>query len=169
MTSPLALALMSPNAPGITQPSGFSPSSLQPTNVIGAYQNSQNAAEQNYQAQLQQNNAMWGGLAGLGSSAVLAGANYLKPAAAAAVPVGGAAAANTAAAGSAFGSAPVAYPGIGSISDLLGGGGAAATDAYAAGAPIAADVAASAAPAVADAGASFSIADILPLLAGLFA
>lgn len=63
--SPLALALMPP------QPAQARPGQVSPTNVLGAYQLSTQAAEQNYQNQLAQQNALWGGLAGLGGAGIV--------------------------------------------------------------------------------------------------
>jgi hypothetical protein len=48
------------------------PSSVNPTNVVGAYQLASDVAEKNYQAQIAKQNAFWGGLAGLGGAGVLA-------------------------------------------------------------------------------------------------
>lgn len=167
MPSPLALALMSPGGP--TAPSGFGASPLAPTNVIGAYGQSQDAAEKNYEAKLQQQNAMWGGLAGLGSAGITAAPRLYS-----ALNAGGSAAgANIAGmgAGDSLALAPGAGEVLGgsTVADALGGAGAAAgTDAaFAAGAPVAADLAATAAPAAADA-AGMSIADLLPFLAAMF-
>jgi hypothetical protein len=83
--SPLGIALMQ-------QPQPLPPGQLQPTNVTADYQLAQNAAEQNYQAQLAQQNAMWGGLAGLGSAGILAGSKYFGGAGGAASGAGSAAA-----------------------------------------------------------------------------
>jgi hypothetical protein len=83
-------------------------------NTLGAYALSQNAAEQNYQAQLAQQNAMWGGLAGLGSAGISVAPKLysaLNPATQAA-----GAAAPSVAAGLAS-AAPAAYNGIGSVAD----------------------------------------------------
>jgi len=44
---------------------------VQPANVLGAYQLASQVAEQNYQAKIAQQNALWGGLASLGSAGVL--------------------------------------------------------------------------------------------------
>jgi hypothetical protein len=152
MASPLALAMMMPGA--------NPPGQMQPTNVTAAYQLSQDASEKNYQAKLAQQNAMFGGLAGLGSAGILAaGAHSAAPAAAAA---------HAAAAAPLTGAAPVAFPGIGSLSDLFPAAATGATDAsFAAGAPVAADLAATAAPAAADAGLAaggFGVADLLAML-----
>jgi len=66
--SPLALALMPP------QPAQARPGTVAPTNVLGAYQLSTQAAEQNYQNQLQAQDALWGGLASLGTAGILGAA-----------------------------------------------------------------------------------------------
>jgi hypothetical protein len=76
MASPLALALMQgQSASGVPQPNR---ASVNPTNITQATADYNNAMEQSYQAQLQQQNAMWGGLAGLGSAGILAGGKYLS-------------------------------------------------------------------------------------------
>lgn len=61
----------SPSTPSqpITTPT---PTTVSPTDVIGATGLSQNAAMQQYQAQLAQQNAMFGGLASLGSAGLMA-------------------------------------------------------------------------------------------------
>lgn len=161
MASPLALAMMMPGA--------NPPGQLQPTNVTAAYGLSQDAAEKNYQAQLQQQNAMWGGLAGLGSAGILAapklfGAGGPFASTAAASPFASAADAGTAA-----GVGTGGFNAIDAAAPALASG---ATDAFAAGAPVAADLAATAAPVAADAAGTAgaaSIADLLPFLATLFA
>lgn len=66
MASPLAQALafqgsVSPAQTGIA-----------PTDVVGAYKLASDVAEKNYQAKLAANNAMWGGLAGLGGAGITA-------------------------------------------------------------------------------------------------
>lgn len=57
MASPLATALMSAEA--------LPKTTIAPTNVVGAYQLSHEAAMDRYKAQLAQKNALWGGLASL--------------------------------------------------------------------------------------------------------
>lgn len=57
MASPLATALMTAEALPKTQ--------IAPTNVIGAYQLSHQAAMEKYKADLASRNALWGGLASL--------------------------------------------------------------------------------------------------------
>ena len=66
---PLALALMQ----GQQQATPQQPfrATVAPTDVEQAYNNYNNSMMQAYQAQLGQQNAMWGGLAGLGSAGVL--------------------------------------------------------------------------------------------------
>lgn len=168
MASPLALAMMMPGA--------NPPGQLQPTNTTAAYQLHQDAAEKNYQAQLQQQNAMWGGLAGLGSAGIMAsprlfGAGGPFASTAAAAPFASAADAGTAAGvgTGGFNFLDAAAPAVASgATDALAGAAApVAADAFAAGAPVAADLAATAAPVAADA-AGMSIADLLPFLATLF-
>jgi len=65
--SPLALSLAYQQP--ITQPPH---ANVAPTDVLGAYNLSTNAANQQYLAKLQQQNAMWGGLAGLGGAGLQA-------------------------------------------------------------------------------------------------
>ena len=67
MPSPLAYAL-SAGQPLVPS----SKAQIAPTDVLGAYQMSTNQANQQYLAKLQQQNALWGGLAGLGGSALTA-------------------------------------------------------------------------------------------------
>jgi hypothetical protein len=163
-------------------PQANPPGQLQPTNTTAAYQLHQDAAEKNYQAQLQQQNAMWGGLAGLGSAGVMAAPRLLGAGgpfaaggvfgpAAAGAPFATAADAGTAAGlgTGGFNFLDAAAPAVASgATDALAGAAApVAADAFAAGAPVAADLAATAAPAVADA-AGMSIADLLPFLATMF-
>jgi hypothetical protein len=65
MPSPLATALAyqgSVNTPTTT---------VAPTDVVGAYKNNQDALEKNYQAKIAQQNAIFGGLAGLGGAALM--------------------------------------------------------------------------------------------------
>lgn len=161
MASPLALAMM--------MPQGNAPGQLQPTNVLGAYNLSQNAAEQNYQAQLAQQNAMWGGLAGLGSAGILAAPKLFG----AGGPLASSAASAAAPAAASAAAAPLDLTAP-AVSDAAAAAWPAAADlgtgAFTAGAPVAADLAATAAPVAADAtAAGSSIADLLPFLATLFA
>lgn len=69
MASPLATALMSAEA--------LPKTTIAPTNVIGAYQLSHEAAMDRYKAQLAQKNALWGGLASLAGT--LGGAALFGP------------------------------------------------------------------------------------------
>lgn len=64
--SPLAQVLMEANRQA-PQPN---PATIQPTNVAGIYNNYNQAMEDQYKAQLAQNNAMFGGLASLGSAGI---------------------------------------------------------------------------------------------------
>jgi hypothetical protein len=68
MPSPLALALMQ----GQQQSTPQQPfrATVQPTDVEKAYSDYNNSMMQAYSAQLGQQNAMWGGLAGLGAAGV---------------------------------------------------------------------------------------------------
>jgi hypothetical protein len=69
MPSPLAMSLLQAQAAaGVPQPYT---ASVQPTNITGATNDYNNAMEQQYAAKLGQQNAMWGGLAGLGSAGLL--------------------------------------------------------------------------------------------------
>lgn len=65
MTSPLAQALAFQNA---VQPAQ---SPITPADILGAYKLHSDVAEKNYQAKLQQMQAMWGGLASLGAAGIL--------------------------------------------------------------------------------------------------
>lgn len=70
-----AMSLMGYNQPGnIGLPQTGQAPNYQSPNLIGAVANSQQALEQNYQAQLQQNASMWRGIMGLGSSVIGMGA-----------------------------------------------------------------------------------------------
>ena len=85
MVSPLGAAL------SLSQPM-VSPAKAQiaPTDVLGAYNSSVNQANTQYLAKLQQQNALWGGLAGLGGSALTAGilkGNLFGPAAGGTTPL----------------------------------------------------------------------------------
>lgn len=153
--SPLgaALSFQQPMVPPARQPIGN-------TDVVGAYRDAQNQAMMAYQAQLGQQNAMWGGLAGLGGAGILAAPKMyqlLHPAATAgssfAAP-GADAVAQEAAGQGAFDSITPYLPGAGGdLASAAGGTGVA-------------DALATAAPAAgADAAAGLSLADILPFLA----
>jgi hypothetical protein len=72
--SPLGMSLMM--QPPASQPR---PGVVAPTDVLGAYNLSGNMAEQQYQAKLNQQNALWGGLAGLGSAGIIGGAHLFGP------------------------------------------------------------------------------------------
>ena len=61
----IALSMQPPQAQAAKPP-------VAPTDVLGAYKLSTDAANTQYLAKLQQQNAMWGGLAGLGSAGLLA-------------------------------------------------------------------------------------------------
>lgn len=108
MASPLAMALSMQNAVNPSQ------SPIQPADVLGAYKLSSQVAEQNYQAKLQQMQALWGGLASLGAAGILGfgpslakkyfgtqAANAATPASTAAAPASAAPAAGSADAGAA--------------------------------------------------------------------
>jgi hypothetical protein len=69
MASPLAQMLAQVSASG-TPTTPFR-ATVQPTDVQKAYSDYNNAMMQAYSAQVGQQNAMWGGLAGLGSAGLL--------------------------------------------------------------------------------------------------
>ena len=64
MVSPLVQAM---TYQGSVQPAQ---SGIAPTDVVGAYKLASDVAEKNYQAQLAKQNALWGGLAGLGGAGI---------------------------------------------------------------------------------------------------
>lgn len=68
MASPLATALMQATAAGTPQQPFHA--TVAPTDVEKAYSDYNNAMMQAYAAQIGQQNAMWGGLAGLGSAGI---------------------------------------------------------------------------------------------------
>jgi hypothetical protein len=70
--SPLAQVLAMANRPAPTPPQ----TQVQPTNVAGIYANNDAQKMAAYQDQLQQQNAMYGGLASLGSAAIGAGGKF---------------------------------------------------------------------------------------------
>jgi hypothetical protein len=171
--SPLGIALMQAQ----TQQPTAHPGQIGPTDTLGAYQLSGNMAEQQYQAQLAQQNALWGGLAGLGAAGIVGASkipavqtavgNWLSPGSSAASGDAAAdAAADAATAGNpaAWGLASAAAPAAGnSVADLSSGAaglgswmsdpalaslGQASALPYAAGSTVAGDLAA-AAPAAA--------------------
>ena len=84
--SPLAQILATATRPPPAPPQP----TVQPTNVAGIYANNDAQNMDAYKAQVAQQNAQFGGLAGLGSAIIGAGGKLLAP---------GAAAAGTAAAG----------------------------------------------------------------------
>lgn len=94
--SPLATAIAMQQAARTPQ------EQIQPANVLGAYQLASDVAEKNYQAKLQAQMGMWGGLASLGAAGIL-GYPALKKAFASAA--NAAAPASTSAGGAAAGSA----------------------------------------------------------------
>src|SRR5580704_8751969 len=51
---------------------------VNPTDMLGAFNLATDTAEKNYQAKLAQQNATWGGLAGLGGAGLLAAPNIYK-------------------------------------------------------------------------------------------
>jgi hypothetical protein len=69
MASPLAQMLAQASASGTPQQPFRA--TVQPTDVQKAYSDYNNAMMQAYSAQVGQQNAMWGGLAGLGSAGLL--------------------------------------------------------------------------------------------------
>ena len=68
MASPLATALMQATAAGTPQQPFRA--TVAPTDVEKAYNDYNNTMMQAYSAKLGQQNAMWGGLAGLGSAGI---------------------------------------------------------------------------------------------------
>lgn len=76
--SPLAQVLATANRAPPAPPQA----TIAPTNVAGIYANNDSQRLDEYKAQLAQQNAMYGGLAGLGSAAIGAGGKLLAPAAA---------------------------------------------------------------------------------------
>jgi len=66
MVSPLSQAIAFQNSVNPAQ------SGIAPTDVVGSYKLASDAAEKNYQAKLAANNALWGGLAGLGGAGIMA-------------------------------------------------------------------------------------------------
>jgi hypothetical protein len=74
MTSPLAQTL----APAYGAPPGYRPGTVAPTEVGQITQNSAQDAYNTYAAQLGQQNALWGGLAGIGAAGLLGGPNIYK-------------------------------------------------------------------------------------------
>jgi hypothetical protein len=176
--TPLGMSLMMAQAPQ-AQPR---PGTVGPTDVLGAYNLSSQVANQQYLAKLQQQNALWGGLAGIGSAGIIGTPGLYKlyqasQAANAPVSLSGTSGAAAAAPSDALALAPEEAVGgatsyapeaIGpSLSSWLAAPDAAAGGAAAAGAgTVAADVGAesalgAAAPAIAG---GTSLADILPFL-----
>jgi hypothetical protein len=74
MPSPLAQVLAQANRPAPPPPQP----TIQPTNVAGIYANNDAQKMAEYQAQLAQQNAQFGGLASLGSAGIGALGNYLS-------------------------------------------------------------------------------------------
>jgi hypothetical protein len=203
MVSPLASALAfapqfqgQPIAPQLGSPA-TNKVNIAPTDVTGAYKLSTDAAMQQYMAKLQQQNAMFGGLAGIGGAALLGGPSWLKMfgngakaaggianpvdvGSAATYAAPGADAATTAGTGSVtgaleggvggIGSDYAATAGTGSVADALGGAGATGL-ADAGGATVAGTLGADAALAggadAAAAAGGMTLADLLPFLAFL--
>lgn len=66
--------MVSPLSQAIAFQNSFNPaqSGIAPTDVVGSYKLASDVAEKNYAAKLAANNAMWGGLAGLGGAGMLA-------------------------------------------------------------------------------------------------
>jgi hypothetical protein len=71
--SPLGVALMQAQQPMTPA----RPGTVNPTDWLGAYNLSANIAEQQYQQKLAQQNALWGGLAGLGGAGIIAAPKLL--------------------------------------------------------------------------------------------
>lgn len=109
--SPLAQVLATANRPPPAPPQ----TTVQPTNVAGIYANNDAQNMDAYKAQLAQQNAQFGGLAGLGSAAIGAGGKLLAGA-------GGATAAGAipgAVGATSLGGAPLVAAGGTSLADLL--------------------------------------------------
>src|SRR6185437_4348277 len=117
------MAIMSPLAAALSMQQPMVPSSraqIAPTDVLGAYNLSANMANNQYLAKLQQQNALWGGLAGIGGAGLegymlkggLFGANPATAAAATNAATAGAPAAS-AAAPAAFDAGSSAIPFLG--------------------------------------------------------
>jgi hypothetical protein len=145
MVSPLTQAMAFQGAVNPAQ------SGIAPTDVVGSYRLASDVAERNYQAKLAANNAMWGGLAGLGGAGITAfgpsiaknyfGAGVGNAAGAATPAVASNAAAGAAAPGatgalsfapesaSGFGVDALGGLGTGSVAADMGLGGGAAADA----------------------------------------
>jgi hypothetical protein len=170
--SPLGLALMM-QAPGAQARPGV----VAPTDTLGAYNLTANMAEQQYQAKLQQQNALWGGLAGIGSAGIIGASkipaiqnavgNWLTGggAAPAAAPGTIGAAATDYAANPILGDADFSSLLSAGAPSLWGAGTGAAADAGAG--SVAADLAADTGTAAAGAGADaagMGLADLLPFL-----
>jgi hypothetical protein len=188
MPSPLASALaFAPQFPGqpIAPQVGSPPTNkvaVSPTDVTGAYKLSTDAAMQQYLAKLQQQNAMWGGLAGIGGAGIVGGPAWLKMFGNGANAASGGAAATTPAAvldpavasAGGIGSDYAASAGAGSVADALAGtAGATGLDAsLGTGATVAGTLGAdAAASAAADAGATAgggALADFLASLPLMF-
>jgi hypothetical protein len=83
--SPLAQILATANRPAPAPPQA----TISPTNVAGIYANNDAQKMDAYKAQLAQQNAEFGGLAGLGSAVIGAGGKLLGPALAGAGASGG--------------------------------------------------------------------------------
>jgi hypothetical protein len=96
MPSPLASAILQGTAAATPQQPFRA--SVAPTDVEKANADYNNAIQQTYAAQLGQQNAMWGGLAGLGSAGIMTLPKLLGGGASAGVAGGASGAAGTAAA-----------------------------------------------------------------------
>lgn len=156
MVSPLVQALSYQNSVNPSQ------TGVAPTDVVGAYKLSSDVAEKNYQAKLAANNAMFGGLAGLGGAGVLAFGGPAAKSLFAATPSAASAAApalpSAALAPTASGTAAAWPTSFGAGATGLGGGGSVAADLGATAAPtVAADLGAAGAGA---AGAGSIAADL---------
>lgn len=160
MPSPLVQALAFQNSVNPPQ------TAVGPTDVVGAYRLASDAAEKNYAAKLANQQAMWGGLAGIGGAGLSAfgptlakkwfpGAGTSNSLAPTADPLGGSFGANLGAGGAGAGAAD---PLAGSVGASLGG--TAGADAL--GGSIAADLGAAGATDLAAAGATDAAAATLP-------
>lgn len=117
MTSPLATALLQAGAAGTPQQPFRA--TVMPTDVQKAYSDYNNAMMQAYAAQVGQQNAMWGGLAGLGSAGLM-GSGGIKGLSGLLSSGAGAAGAGAADAGATAAGAELAASGVGDTLASLG-------------------------------------------------
>lgn len=176
MTSPLVQAMTFQNSVSPAQ------TGISPTDVIGSYKLASDVAEKNYQAQLAKQQAMFGGLAGLGGAGILGfgptiakklfGAGVTPATTTAATPLGlggDAAAAAPLDTGATLGntmSVPLGLGGSGATSSLPWPGASAALGAGD-GASVAGDLGMGGGAALSDAGAGSVAADLAAAAPGV--